>query len=435
MGLHKKTPWYKMDNASVMYTSMQKDEFSAIYRISAVMTEKVDPQALQRAIDRVMPRFPGFRSKIKKGFFWHYFEPNRAPGPFLKEDVAEPCRPVRFQEDNHWLVRFFYYDRRISVEVFHAISDGSGTLTFFRCLLAQYLRERGIMIPTGEGLLDLDEKSTADEWEDAYSRYATKICKPQPLERHVYQNIGTPEPFYTFNVTMGFVSVDQLKEKAKACGVSVTEYLSAVLMYVLMMKQKREHPLKEKKIALSVPVNLRGYFPTKTLRNFILTVQPWIDPSLGEYSFEQVAAHVHHYMHLHCSVQEMQAAFSRHVRLQNNRALKLVPVFIKVPIMSMSYQLRGTDPYSAIFSNPGVFRVPEQMKPHIHHMEAILGQATVPRAHLAAISYGNTMELSFSGTMKESELERDFFRFLVKQGIAVHIESNRQRSADAEGGR
>ncbi len=433
--MHKKTPWYKMDNASVMYSSLQKEEYSAIYRFSAVMTEKVDPEALQRAIDKVMPRFPGFRSKIRKGFFWYYFEPNKAPGPFLKEDVAEPCRPVRFHEDNHWLVRFYYYDKRISIEVFHAISDGAGALSFFRCLLAQYLRELGIQVPVGNGILNLEEKSTPAEWEDAYSRYAVKKCKAQPLAKHVYQNKGTAEPFYTFNVTMGFMPVDKLKAKAKSYGVSITEYLCAAFMYVLMMKQKREKPIREKKIALSVPVNLRAYFPSETMRNFILTVQPWIDPSLGEYSFQEVADRVHYYMRLHCTKQEMQAAFSRNVRFQSNRVLKLVPLFIKNPVMSLSYRLKGTDPYSAIMTNPGVFKVPEEMKPHIQHMEVILGQATVPRAHLATISYGNTMEVTFSGTMKESELERDFFRFLVQEGIPVHIESNRQRPVRAEGGK
>ena len=423
-----------MDNASVMYTSMQKEQFSAVYRFSAVMAEPVDPEALQRAIDRTMPRFPGFRSKIKIGMFWHYFEPNRAPGPFLRPDVAEPCRPVRFREDDNWLVRFFYYDRRISVEVFHAISDGSGTLTFFKTLLAQYLREKGIPVPEEEGIRNLDEKSNWDEWEDAYSRYASKICRPQPLVRHVYQNRGTPEPFYTFNVTMGFLPVDQVKAKAKSYGISVTEYLSAVLMYVLMEKQKREHPVREKKVALSIPVNLRGFFPTETLRNFILTVQPWIDPSLGEYSFQEVAQRIRSYMRLHCTTQEMQAAFSRHVRLQNNPFLKAIPTILKDPIMSLSYQLRGTDPYSAILSNPGPFRVPKEMEPHISHMEVILGQATIPRAHMASISYGNIMEITFSGTMKESELERDFFRFLIRDGIPVRIESNRDRPESSKEG-
>ena len=431
--MQKKIPWYKMDSASVMYSSLQKEEFSAIYRFSAVMTDPVDPEALQRAIEKTLPRFPGFRSRIRKGFFWHYFEPNRAPGPFLKEDVAEPCRPVRFQEDNHWLVRFFYYRSRISVEVFHAISDGAGTLVFFRNLLAQYLREKGTEVPVGEGIFDLSEKSTPEEWEDAYSRYALKKGKIQKNAPHVYQNVGTPEPFYTFNVTMGFMPVDKVKERAKAYGVTVNDYLAAAFMYVLMEKQKREHPLKEKKIALSVPVNLRAFFPSKTLRNFILTLQPWFDPSLGEYTFQDIALRFHYYMRIHCSRQEMQAAFSKNVHFQANPLLKLVPIFIKMPALSLSYQLRGTDPYSAIMTNPGVFQVPAEMQPHIHHMELIAGQAMVPRPHMGSISYGNIMTVTFSGTMRETETERDFFRFLVNEGIPVEIESNRQYRPRSEG--
>ena len=85
-------------------------------------------------------------------------------------------------------------------------------------------------------------------------------------------------------------------------------------------------------------------------------------------------------------------------------------------------------------TNPGVFSVPDEMKPYIEHMEVIQGQATVPRPHLSSVSYGNIMEVTFSGTMKESDLERDFFRFLVKDGIPVHIESNRLRGMANKGG-
>ena len=88
-----RTPWYRMDNASFMYSSIQRDQFSAIYRFSAVMTERVDPVCLQAAVDKALPRFPGFAVKICRGFFWYYFEPNSAPGPFVKEDISNPCQP------------------------------------------------------------------------------------------------------------------------------------------------------------------------------------------------------------------------------------------------------------------------------------------------------------------------------------------------------
>ena len=101
--------WYKLDSAGTLYSALQKEEYSAIYRFSALMEKDVDPAALQRAIDRCMPRFPTFAVRIRKGAFWYYLEHNSAPGPFLKEDVSDPCQPVRFKEDNGWLVRFYYY--------------------------------------------------------------------------------------------------------------------------------------------------------------------------------------------------------------------------------------------------------------------------------------------------------------------------------------
>lgn len=140
----EKPEWYPLDNAGVLYSALQKEKYSAIYRFSAVMAERVDRDALQRAVDKTMPRFPSFGVRIKKGAFWYYFEPNSAPGPFVKEDISNPCQPVRFREDNGWLVRFYYYEKRISVEVFHAVSDGGGALVFFKTLLAVYLRSWGI---------------------------------------------------------------------------------------------------------------------------------------------------------------------------------------------------------------------------------------------------------------------------------------------------
>ena len=80
----QKPVWYKLDNAAMMYSAIQKENYSAIYRFSAVMTELVDPEALQRAIDKTLPRFPGFRVRIKRGAFWYYFEPNGAPGPLSR---------------------------------------------------------------------------------------------------------------------------------------------------------------------------------------------------------------------------------------------------------------------------------------------------------------------------------------------------------------
>ena len=417
--------WYRLDSAGILYSALQREEYSAIYRFSAQMAQPVEPPALQRAILRIMPRFPSFAVRIRRGLFWYYLEPNPAPGPFLKEDVSDPCQPVRFREDDGWLVRFYYYRSRISIEVFHALSDGAGAMVFFRALLAEYLRQTGVDIPEGEGIPSPGEPPRPEELEDAYTRYAGKHAFGLRRLPRAYANLGTPEPFYTFHVTMGFVPLDRVRERARHYGASITEYLSAVLIQVLLDKQKREHPRRERPVALAIPINLRGWFPSETVRNFITTVRPYIDPALGDYTFPEIVSQVRHFMKLHINRQELQAAFTGNVRFTRNVLLRAVPVALKNPVMALNYRMLGVRPYTCTYTNPGAFTVPPAMAEHIRGMEVILGQATVPRAHCASISYGNTLEITFAGTQKETDTERDFFRFLVAEGIPVRVESNR----------
>lgn len=417
--------WFQLDNAAMMYSAIQSGTYSAVYRFSAVMTQEVAPQVLQRAIDRTMPRFPGFHVKIRKGVFWYYFEPDDTPGPFLQPDIQNPCQPVYFQNKDQ-LIRFFYYRHRISMEVFHALADGGGALVLFKTLLAVYLRELGEEIPNEEGILDVDEAPDPQEWEDAYARYARSRVRLGKSEPKAYPCTGTPEPFYTLNVTMGFVSVQALRQVAKGHGASITEYLAAVLIQSILARQRREGRRRELPVALAIPINLRPYFPTRTMRNFILTVRPSIDPELGDYTLEEIISQVHHHMRLHITRQEMQGVITRNVFLQRFLPLQLIPVPVKNFAVDLGYRLAGNRPYSTTYTNPGAFRVPKEMEPHIQHMEVVLGQSYTPRVNCASISYGDMMEITFAGTVKETDVERDFFRTLVQDGLHVKITSNRR---------
>ncbi len=418
--------WYKLDNAGVLYSAIQKERYSSVYRFSAVMAEKVDPAALQRAVDKTLPRFPGFQVHMKRGVFWSYFERNEAPGPFVKKDIANPCQPIRVKEDNGWLVRFFYYEHRISLEAFHAISDGAGALIFLRTLLAVYLRELGHEIPGGDGILDVDEPPAREELEDSYGKHAAGKVQRGSWKQTAYPNTSPPEPFYTLNVTMGFLPLDKLKAVAKGYGVSITEYLAAVLIQSIMENQRAEGHRRERPVALAIPINLRPWFESKTLRNFIITIRPFIDPEMGDYTFQEILEQVHHFLRLNINRQQMRSAFTGNVRFTTNPLLQVIPVVLKNPIMSLSYHLVGVRPFSATYTNPGPFKVPEEMRPHIRRMEVILGQATRPAPHCASISYGNIMEITFAGTGTSAETERRFFTHLVRDGLPVKVESNRK---------
>ena len=90
--------------------------------------------------------------------------------------------------------------------------------------------------------------------------------------------------------------MQEVKKVAASYQVTITEYLNAVLLYALMQKQEKDAPYRYRPVKIAMPVNLRQFFPSKTLRNFITMVYPSIDPRLGEYTFEEIVEQVHNYM-------------------------------------------------------------------------------------------------------------------------------------------
>ena len=268
--------WYRLDNAGMVYSAIQRDDYSAVYRFSVVMDAPVDPQRLQKAADRVMPRFPGLQVRLRRGVFWYYFDADPSFLPQVEPDIANPCQPIRFSSRDR-LLRIFYYESRISIELFHALADGAGALVFLKTLTAEYLRQTGVEVPCTDGVLDPAQPPDPEEWEDAYPRYATSRARRSLKAGPAYNYTGTPEPFYTLNVIMGLIPVEKVRAAAKRYGVSITEFLAAGLIQALIVRQRSEGRRKERPVALVIPINLRPWFPSKTLRNFILTTRPFID--------------------------------------------------------------------------------------------------------------------------------------------------------------
>ncbi len=417
--------WYKLDNSANIYPAIQRSYYSSVYRFSAYMTENVDPKLLQKALDKTMPRFPVFDVCIKTGFFWQYLEHNKKVGPFVQEDIINPCMPMRFKDNNGYLIRIYYYRKRISVEFFHALTDGAGALVFLKTLVAVYLSLSGYSIPYTHGILDISQKPKAEEQEDAYLRYAKRKPWLPMADTKSYRGTGTREVYHTLNVISGIVNVNEVLKVAKKYKVSLTEYFASILIYVLLEKQNKEKQYNKKPISLVIPINLRQIFPSNTLRNFILSVYPSIDPKMGDYTFEEVLNQVHHYMRYNINKKFLQAKLNKNVATQKNPIVRVTPLFIKNFVVYISYIHLGDRRATTTFTNPGIVDVPDEMKEHIERFEVLLGQAFAARANCATITFQNKMVISFSSNIKETDVEREFFRKLVRDGIHVKIETNR----------
>ena len=418
--------WYKLDLSANVYPTLQRKDFSSVYRISVTLKEEIQPELLQQALDMTLPRFPTFKVAMRRGLFWRYLEPNNRPGPFVQADINNPCMPMRFRANNRYMIRVYYYHNRISLEAFHSLSDGNGALYLLRTLTAVYLRLLGHEIPNGMGVLDINEEPDPGELEDSYMKYASSKIRPPRSQGRAYRVRGTPEPLYTLNVLCGILPVDQVLAVARSHKVSVTEYLNAVLLYALMQKQKMDGVWRERPLKLALPVNLRNLFPSITMRNFITMVYPSIDPRMGEYSFEDILRQVHHYMRYYINDKFLNADITTNAATQSHPLIRIVPLFIKDWVVKSFYVRVQDCQSSAGISNLGVIKLSPEMDAHVERFDVLMGQPFSARTNCAILSYKNQLVINFANSIKETDVERLFFRKLVQDGIHVMIESNKQ---------
>ena len=137
---YKEIRWERLDNTAHLFPVIAGESMSNVYRISVTLTEEIQPEILQRALDTVLPKFDGFNLRLRQGVFWNYFEENGKPAPRVREEMKYPCRFIHQNKNRSYLFRVSYYKYRINLEVFHVLTDGMGGLNFLRELTYQYLR-------------------------------------------------------------------------------------------------------------------------------------------------------------------------------------------------------------------------------------------------------------------------------------------------------
>lgn len=256
-------------------------------------------------------------------------------------------------------------------------------------------------------------------------RYAKSSYRPPRPGEKTYRVRGTKEPFYTLNIINGIMSVSEVMTVAKKYGASITEYFNAALIYALLQKQEKDWHLRLRPVKIAMPVNLRRFFPSKTLRNFITMIYPGVDPRLGEYTFEEIMNQVHHYMRYYINDKFLMGDITTNAATQKNPLIRVVPLFIKDLVVRRFYAKVQDRNSSAGLTNMGSLKVPDDMKPFIERFDICMGQPFSSRTNCAIISFGDTLTINFASSIIEADVERIFFRRLVQDGIHVKIESNR----------
>lgn len=161
--------FYDLDNAAKIFPVVANESRSYVFRISVIFKEPIKVDILQQALNRTTKRFKHLNVRIRKGLFWYYFEENLKE-PLLYEEDGMINQFLVFKSNNDFLFRTQYFKERLSVEFFHALTDGKGALEFVNSLAYEYLTIDGKTIDPEGLVIRADAAATYQEVADEFQK-------------------------------------------------------------------------------------------------------------------------------------------------------------------------------------------------------------------------------------------------------------------------
>lgn len=289
-----------------------------------------------------------------------------------------------------------------------------------RELTYQYLRlaHPELKEKLGDGLCS----DTSLNREDSYLKNYKKSHKKGYKTARAFQVKGEKLRPLELGVMHGYMSVQDLKKACRSYDVSINEYLAAAFLWSIYQECLHGAPSK-RPISSCVPVNLRPYFNSITMKNFFVIVSAVFHPQKESYSFAEVAQIVAESLRSQINREHLENLFAYNVSNEKNFILRAVPLFLKNIAIRYVYH-NSARANTTTVTNIGNIQVKEEYQEYIRDFSAMLSMSEGQDIKGTICSYRDTLVFTISSSLADVSVQRGFFRRLAEDGIAVRIETN-----------
>lgn len=395
----------KADSASTMFYLGKSEERSYIIRLSFTLFEPIVKEILRSALLKTTKKYPFFFVKFSAKNNCVYSAITQIP------DVCEKCEPMYFclENTNNCSALVTYFDRTVYLEYFHGVSDGKGGAVFLRRLAAEYLamRHNDENILAGVPEIPLNEQTV-----NAYRKFA-KGFYVENNRCQAYKFKGTLRPKHSIKVTSYVLSASVIKQLAERLGVSVNDFMAAVLCAAVFLVQKHDSNTI-KSVRISIPVNLRMRFPCRTMRNFTNIIYPQIYPKQSGISLSEICGEIHERIGKSLEIKRLAGGCGASEFVSD--LAKILPIQLQKIIVnrSLDSQKRGS---TLTFSNMGVVDISDELKKYICDFDMIFSAKSGCPYSCSLVTAGDKMRLNVLSSIYEPLLEKQLERVFRKTKI------------------
>lgn|GEM_PF-828659 len=411
--------WMKIDTPSIMFSCLSTKKWGRTFRLAVVLRENiVDAKILEKAVSDLRDRFPHYFSKLKKGFFWNYLEQTDGL-PEIRPENGCQGEPVVLRKDDRPDFRVVHTENKIALEVAHYITDGNGALTFLLALIQRYLElSQDLPSELRKGILYWKESPTEKEISDDFLRYGDFDGEKEKAEIHDVHRLPAVYEKNYLRLTYLAMSAQQLQAAARALQLTMTEFMTAV--YMLAVIQTAEKPIQNS-IGVDIAVNLRAFFESETLRNFVYQVSVLL-PVNGrqDWTIEEIAEVIRGQIRSHLTQSELQSILKGFAGLAKNPVVRLVPNFIKTPVLRI-LQARSHSDETTIITNLGKVDITQDIAQYIEHIEFVNGDTSgygLPSTY-SSVSFNDHFVFCISSCNHDNRIVLAMEQLLQEAGIVL----------------
>lgn len=409
--------YYDLDNAGKIFPWTSNKRDTKVFRFACELYEAVDRKDLQTALDMTMEEFPLFRSSLRKGLFWYYLRPSGTI-PVVSEENEPPCSSIYDANRYNLLFEVTYFKNRINLEVYHALTDGTGALQFLRSLVYNYIITH-YASDFGENPPPHDyDASLTQKAEDSFRKYYKKTKRIPVKEVRAYKIRGAKTPHSRLKVIEGVMSAKSVIDAAHSYDATVSVFLTSLFLSSIA----KNAPLYKKKrpVVITVPINLRNFFSSQTARNFFCTMNISYDFYNEPDDLKLIAKSVAQQFKDKLTPEYITSRMNGFSAIEHNAIVRIVPLFLKNIIMRVAGKMNEIQA-TASMSNIGKVKMPEGFEKYIRIFDVFISTTKV---QMCMCSYGDSMTLSFSSAFRDTDIQKDFFRALADMGIDITAASN-----------
>ena len=408
--------WFRLDDAAKIYpVSMRHGEMS-VFRLSVTLKKEVIPELLQMALTFTIKRFSAFATTLKRGFFWHYLDSTKRCFVIQKEENI-PCQSLKVSESGSQSFRVLYYNNRVSVEFFHVLTDGSGALEFVKSLINEYLRLTGVIIKDQNNIININDNPDSEEYANEFRRVEKIPDSSGLINKIANQMTGELSKISPCRILHFKMNPQKLKEVAKGYNLTVTAYILS-LMFIACKNATENY---EGEFSIQVPVNMRKFYKSKTLRNFSMYCGIRL-PINQINDLNSIKDEVVEQLKQKSTKEEMhKMAYSTKKLI---KSIGFIPLIIKQPIAKFISGIVGEHAFTSTLSNLGVIELSDEFKEYIQDMEFTLNTSTINRASCGLITYNDVTTLSITKKTKDPSFENKLYELLLKDEIELIVEGS-----------